>query len=101
MTGTALIGLFKTEGFNRRGPWRTVDAVALAALDWIDLVQPRPAARLDRACSSSRVRKAVSQPGDSSHGGRRDVLQPLEAHFGHLDYINQVPEANHEDDMGN
>ena len=29
-------GLYKTEVINRRGPWRGVDAVELATLDWVD-----------------------------------------------------------------
>ena len=29
-------GLYKTEVINRRGPWRSVDAVELATLDWVD-----------------------------------------------------------------
>ena len=32
----SVIGLYKTEVINRRGPWRTVEAVELAALDWVD-----------------------------------------------------------------
>jgi transposase InsO family protein len=31
-----VIGLFKTEVIRRRGPWRNVDAVELATLDWVD-----------------------------------------------------------------
>ena len=32
----SVIGLYKTGVINRRGPWRTVDAVELATLDWVD-----------------------------------------------------------------
>ena len=32
----SVIGLYKTEVINRRGPWRTVEAVELATLDWVD-----------------------------------------------------------------
>ena len=32
----SVIGLYKTEVTNRRGPWRTVEAVELATLDWVD-----------------------------------------------------------------
>ena len=32
----SVIGLYKTEVINRRGPWRTVEAVELAPLDWVD-----------------------------------------------------------------
>jgi putative transposase len=30
------IGLFKTELIRRRGPWRNVDDVELATLEWVD-----------------------------------------------------------------
>jgi putative transposase len=30
------IGLFKTELIRRRGPWRNLDHVELATLEWID-----------------------------------------------------------------
>jgi len=29
-------GLFKTEVIRRRGPWRSLDAVEYATLDWVD-----------------------------------------------------------------
>ena len=32
----SILGLDKTEVITRRGPWRTVDAVELATLDWVD-----------------------------------------------------------------
>jgi transposase InsO family protein len=31
-----VIGLFKTEGIRRRGPWRSLEAVEFATLEWID-----------------------------------------------------------------
>jgi len=31
-----LIGLFKTEVIHRRGPWRTIDDVEYATLEWVD-----------------------------------------------------------------
>jgi putative transposase len=31
-----IIGLFKTEVIHRRGPWRNLDAVEYATLDWVD-----------------------------------------------------------------
>lgn len=31
-----VIGLFKTEVIHRRGPWRSLDAVEFAALEWVD-----------------------------------------------------------------
>jgi putative transposase len=32
----SIIGLFKTEVIRRRGPWRSVDAVEYATLEWVD-----------------------------------------------------------------
>jgi putative transposase len=31
-----VIGLFKTEVIRRRGPWRSLEAVELATLEWVD-----------------------------------------------------------------
>jgi transposase InsO family protein len=31
-----VIGLYKTEVIRRRGPWRNLDAVEFATLEWID-----------------------------------------------------------------
>ena len=33
---TKVIGLFKTEVIRRRGPWRNLEAVEFATLDWVD-----------------------------------------------------------------
>ena len=32
----SVIGFYKPEVINRRAPWRTVEAVELATLDWVD-----------------------------------------------------------------
>lgn len=32
----SVIGLYKTEVIHRRGPWRTLEAVEFATLDWVD-----------------------------------------------------------------
>ena len=32
----SVIGLFKTEVIRRRGPWRSLDAVEFATLEWVD-----------------------------------------------------------------
>lgn len=34
--GETIIGLFKAELIDRRGPWRTFDAVDYATLEWVD-----------------------------------------------------------------
>ena len=41
------IGLYKTELVNRRGPWKTLDQVELATLEWVDWYNHR---RLHSAC---------------------------------------------------
>jgi putative transposase len=32
----SIIGLYKTEVIRRRGPWRNVEAVEFATLEWVD-----------------------------------------------------------------
>ena len=58
MTAETVIGLFKTEVIRRHGPWRNVDAVEYATLEWVDrfnhrrLLEPignRPSAELEIA----------------------------------------------------
>jgi transposase InsO family protein len=36
-----VIGLFKTEVIRRRGPWRTMEAVEFATLEWVDWINTR------------------------------------------------------------
>jgi putative transposase len=43
----SLIGLFKTELIRRRGPWRGIDDVEMATLEWVDWFNSR---RLHSAC---------------------------------------------------
>ena len=62
-------GLFKTEVIRRCGPWRSVEAVELATLAWVDwfnhrrLLEPiggiPPAARADRQHAARRGRSAL------------------------------------------
>jgi putative transposase len=42
------IGLFKTELIRRHGPWRTLDDVEIATLEWVDWHNHR---RLHSACA--------------------------------------------------
>ena len=37
----SVIGLFKTEVIRRRGPWRSVEDVELATLEWVDWFNTR------------------------------------------------------------
>jgi putative transposase len=41
------IGLYKTELVNRKGPWKTIDQLELATLEWVDWYNHR---RLHTAC---------------------------------------------------
>jgi putative transposase len=43
----SLIGLYKTELIRRRGPWRGLDDVEIATLEWVDWFNHR---RLHSAC---------------------------------------------------
>ena len=44
-----MIGLYKTELIRRRGPWRGLDDVELATLEWVDWYNHR---RLHGACGN-------------------------------------------------
>ena len=37
----ANIGLYKTEVIHRRGPWRNLEAVEYATLEWVDWINHR------------------------------------------------------------
>ena len=37
----SVIGLFKTEVIQRRGPWRSAEAVEFATLEWVDWLNTR------------------------------------------------------------
>ena len=51
----SIIGLFKTEVIQRKGPWRHLEAVEFATLDVGRLVQHAPAARTDWLRAAGRV----------------------------------------------
>ena len=36
LAAETIIGLYKTELINRRGPWRRLEAVEYATLEWVD-----------------------------------------------------------------
>ena len=38
----SVIGLYKAEVIRRRGPWRSLEAVEYATLDWVDWFNMRP-----------------------------------------------------------
>ena len=53
-------GLFKAEVIHRRGPWKTREAVELAALEWVVVVQPPSSAGVHRLHPARPVRHAPS-----------------------------------------
>jgi transposase InsO family protein len=55
----SVIGLFKAEVIRRKGPWRTLEAVEFATLEWVDWFNPPTVARADWLCTACRVRSAV------------------------------------------
>ena len=55
----SVIGLFKTEVIRRRGPWRHLEAVEFATLDWVDWFNHAAAARADRLRAAGGVRGAL------------------------------------------
>ncbi len=38
------VGWIKTEQINRNGPWRDINAVEVAAFEWVDFSKHRPPA---------------------------------------------------------
>ena len=74
----SVIGLYKTEVINRRGPWRHVEAVELATLEWA--IGSTTGGFSPRSVHpSGRVRRAVlSESGGSSYAGRSHVISSLE-----------------------
>lgn len=59
------IGLYKTELINRRGPWKTIDQVELATLEWVDWYNHR---RLHGACEGV-------PPVEFEHARERQITQ--------------------------
>jgi hypothetical protein len=64
-----IIGLFKTEVIHHRGPWRHLEAVEYATLEWVDwfnhrrLLEPIgnvPPAELELACHRQRRESALA-----------------------------------------
>ena len=108
-------GLYKTEVIRRRGPWRTLEAVEVATLEWVDLVQPPALARTrwqhstcrgrsERLCSSrGRRHRGVTQHNwPPENLGRFNPMDgptlagrpgDLEAHAGEASFLRWVKET--------
>jgi putative transposase len=62
------IGLYKTELIDRRGPWKTIDQVELATLEWVDWYNNR---RLHEACGNM-------PPVEYERGFLEGTIMPVE-----------------------
>jgi len=69
-----VIGLFKTEEIHRRGPWKGLEGVEFATLEWGAWYNGSPPARTARLRSAGRVREGLPWPsGRSSRPGGSHV----------------------------
>ena len=61
-----IIGLFKTEVIRRRGPWRTLEAVEFATLEWVDWFNNRrllePIGNIPPAEAEAATTPSLRQP---------------------------------------
>ena len=58
----AVIGLYKTEVIRQRGPWRTLEAVEFATLEWVDWFNMRRLlGRLETCHRRSSKRNTMSR----------------------------------------
>ena len=67
----SVIGLYKTEVIQRRGPWRSLEVVEFATLEWLDwfntrrLLEPLgyvpPAEYEERYCQQAEVQRRQSE----------------------------------------
>jgi putative transposase len=61
-----VIGLFKTEVIQRRGPWRSLQAVEFATLEWVDWFNARrllePIGNIPPAESEERYYALAEEP---------------------------------------
>jgi putative transposase len=64
------IGLFKTELFKPRGPWRTAEQVEIAVLEWVDWYNHRRPARALRRHPTRRTRGNPLPSHHRPHRGR-------------------------------
>jgi putative transposase len=77
----SIIGLFKTEVIQRKGPWRHLEAVEFATLDWVDWFNHRrllePIGYVPPAEYEARYHEQTSAAYVSSEFNRRRAGRPL------------------------
>jgi transposase InsO family protein len=53
----SIIGLYKTELIRKRGPWKTLDDVEFATLEWVDWFNHRRLFGPHRRHTTGRIRR--------------------------------------------
>ena len=70
-------GLYKAEIIHRRGPWRSLEAVEFATLEWVELVQQPAALGAHRQHPAGRSRGTLLRhAGTTCHGGVTQTKWP-------------------------
>ena len=69
-------GLYKAEIIHRRGPWKTREAVELATLEWVVVVQPPPVAGTHRLHPAGRSRGKLLPRNSRVRPCRPNLNQP-------------------------
>ena len=77
-----VIGLFKTEVIRRRGPWRSLEAVEYATLDWVDWYNNR---RLFEALGDIPPAEAESAYYATTEPGRFNSVLEVKSRHGPRD----------------
>jgi transposase InsO family protein len=76
----SIIGLFKTEVIQRKGPWRHLEAVEFATLTWVDWFNTRrllePIGYVPPAEYEARYYEHLRRPTTIEDGVAAGVLQP-------------------------
>ena len=76
----SIIGLFKTEVIQRKGPWRHLEAVEFATLTWVDWFNTRrllePIGYVPPAEYEARYYEQLRRPAPIEDGVAAGILQP-------------------------
>ena len=75
----SIIGLYKTEVVRRRGPWRGLEDVEFATLEWVHWYNNATTLGADRKCLPGRVRdELLSVAGRLARDGETQIKQSPE-----------------------